>query len=92
MSQENVEIVRRAWEFDVHGGGDRAEALETFDPDVVWCPVEEGPSFGLDAAVLDYVERWKATWEELEIGPTGSAGDRGPPTRNPALAGASRCA
>ena len=66
MSQENVEIVRRAWEFEAYGSADRAEALATFDPNVVYTPVEEGPSYGLDA-LLDYIERWEAVWEELEM-------------------------
>jgi ketosteroid isomerase-like protein len=66
MSEENVEIVRRAWEFEAYGSADRAEALATFDPNVVYTPVEEGPSDGLDA-LLDYIERWGAVWEELEM-------------------------
>ena len=65
MSQENVEIVRRSWELEVSERHDRAKALETFDPDVVWNPVEEGPSYGLDA-YMDYYRRWEAPWEDLE--------------------------
>ena len=33
-SQENVEIVRRAFAFEIDGVGDRAEAEAIFDPDV----------------------------------------------------------
>ena len=74
MSQENVEIVRRSWELEVSERHARAKALEahaallleTFDPDVVWNPVEEGPSYGLDA-YLDYSRRWEAPWENLEM-------------------------
>jgi ketosteroid isomerase-like protein len=66
MSEENVEIVRRSWENEVSERHTRAKALETFDPDVVWNPVEEGPSYGLDA-YLDYNRRWEAPWEDLEM-------------------------
>jgi ketosteroid isomerase-like protein len=65
MSQENVEIVRRAWEFEAFGRDYRAEALTVYDPDVVVTPLEEGPSYGLDA-YLEYFERWFAAWEMLE--------------------------
>ncbi|HEX2371180.1 MAG TPA: hypothetical protein VHI33_01060 [Solirubrobacterales bacterium] len=46
MSQENVEIVRRAFAYEVYGHGDRAEAEAIFDPYVVMNPTEEGPSCG----------------------------------------------
>ncbi len=66
MSQENVEIVRRAWEIEAFGRDDyRAEVLTVYDSDVVVAPLEEEPSYGLDA-YLDYIERWFAAWEELE--------------------------
>jgi len=44
MSEENVEIVRRAFAYEVYGVGDRAEAEAIFDPDVVMNPTDEGPS------------------------------------------------
>jgi ketosteroid isomerase-like protein len=66
MSQENVEIVRRAFAFEVHGRGDPAGALADFDPDLVLNPVEEAPSHGPDA-VRDYYERWESSWEELKV-------------------------
>ena len=65
MSQENVEIVRRAFAYEIYGVGDRAEAEAIFDPKVVIDPTEEGPSFGLDA-IRDNIERWRSAWEELE--------------------------
>jgi hypothetical protein len=34
MSQENVEIVRRAFTYVFHEGGDRAEAEAIFEPQV----------------------------------------------------------
>jgi ketosteroid isomerase-like protein len=66
MSQQNVEIVRRAFAYEVYGHGDRAEAEALFDPYVVINPAEEGPSYGLDA-VRDNFEHWKGAWEELEV-------------------------
>ncbi len=65
MSQENVEIVRRAFAFKVQGLGDPAEALADFDPDVVLTSVEAGPSQGRDA-IRDNLERWKSAWAESE--------------------------
>src|SRR6266542_3101192 len=66
MSQENVEIVRRAFEYEMYGRGDRAEAMAIFDPDFVMTPVEEGSSYGLDAT-RDNFERWRSAWEEFEV-------------------------
>jgi ketosteroid isomerase-like protein len=66
MSQENVEIVRRAFAFEIYGVGDRADAEKIFDPSVVINPTEEGPSYGLDA-IRDNFEHWKGAWEELEV-------------------------
>jgi ketosteroid isomerase-like protein len=66
MSAENVEIVRRAFAYEVYGLGDRAEAEAIFDPYVVMNPTEEGPSYGLDA-IRDNFAHWKAAWEELDV-------------------------
>jgi ketosteroid isomerase-like protein len=66
MSQENVEVVRRAFAYEVYGRGDRAEAEAIFDPYVVMKPTEEGPSHGLDA-VRDNFEHWQEAWDELEV-------------------------
>ena len=40
MSEENVEIVRRAFAYEIYGVGDRAEAEAIFDPNVVMNPIE----------------------------------------------------
>ncbi len=64
MSEENVEIVRRSWGLEVSEPHARAKALETFDPEVVWNPVDERPSYGLDA-YLDYNRRWEARGKTL---------------------------
>src|SRR5262245_44225369 len=77
MSQENVEIVRRAWEYEIDGRGARAEAEAIYDPDVVRKPCEEGPSYGIDA-IRDNFEHWQGAWEELEVSAEEfiDAGDR----------------
>jgi ketosteroid isomerase-like protein len=66
MSQENVEIVRRAFAYEIHGVGDRAEAEEIFDPNVLMNPSNEGPSHGFGAMRDDY-ERWASVFEELSV-------------------------
>jgi hypothetical protein len=63
MSQENVEIVRRAFAYEIYGVGDRAEAEAIFDPQVVMNPSDEGPSYGFDAMRSDF-ERWASVFEE----------------------------
>jgi ketosteroid isomerase-like protein len=66
MSEENVEIVRRAFAYEYYGLGDRAEAEAIFDHNFVMNPTEEGPSYGLDA-IRDNVERWASAWEDLQV-------------------------
>ncbi len=58
--------MRRAVAFEFSGRGDRAEAEAIFAPGFVMNPLEEGPSYGLDA-IRDNIEHWKAAWEELEV-------------------------
>src|SRR3954452_14749517 len=65
MSQENVELVRRAFEYEVSGHG-TAEVLASFDPYVVMKPVEEGASYGVEA-IRDNFEHWQSAWENLEV-------------------------
>jgi len=64
MSEENVKIVQRAFDVFHSGDADRAEALATIDPNVVYTPVEDGPSSGL-SAIRDQFKRWESSWEEL---------------------------
>ena len=61
-----MEIVRRAFAYEVYGHGDRAEAEAIFDPNVVMKPVEEGASYGRDA-IRDNFEHWQGAWEDLEV-------------------------
>jgi ketosteroid isomerase-like protein len=65
MSQENVEIVRRAFEYEISGRGE-PEVLAIFDPDVVMKPVEEGASYGVEA-IRDNFEHWQSAWEDLVV-------------------------
>jgi ketosteroid isomerase-like protein len=66
MSEENVEVVRKAIAYEYHGVGDRAEAEAIFDPDVVLNPIDEGPSHGPDEMRYDW-ERWASAFEELRV-------------------------
>ena len=63
MSQESVDIARRAFEFEIYG---RGEAAAIFDPDVVMNPLEEEALCGL-GAIRDNFEHWKAAWDGLEV-------------------------
>ena len=66
MSEENVEIVRRAFAYEYYGIGGRAEAEAIFDPHVVMNPTDEAPSEGLHAIRADF-ERWASAWEDLKV-------------------------
>src|SRR3954447_9097123 len=64
MSEENVEVVRKAIAYEYCGVGDRAEAEAIFDPQVVLNPIDEGPSHGPDEMRYDW-ERWASALEGL---------------------------
>jgi ketosteroid isomerase-like protein len=70
MSEENVEIVRKAIAYEYDGVGDRAEAEAIFDPQVVMNPIHEGldeePAYGPDAMRDDW-KRWASAFEELNV-------------------------
>jgi ketosteroid isomerase-like protein len=65
MSQENVEVVRRAWEYEMFGRGGE-EAAAHFASDVVMNPVEEAPSYGR-AAIRDNIQRFASAWDDLQM-------------------------
>src|SRR5215475_3066335 len=65
MSEENVEIVRGAFQYLASGLGG-SEVLASFDPDVVMKPVETGATYGLNA-IRDNFERWKSTFGEIDV-------------------------
>jgi ketosteroid isomerase-like protein len=62
MSQRNVEIVRRFL------SADDDEALTLADPGIVWNPIEELPTQGLDA-VRASLAHWKADWDDYKVVP-----------------------
>jgi ketosteroid isomerase-like protein len=66
MSHENVEIVRRAWEYEMFGRGGGDDPLADFAPDIVMNPVEEEPSYGREA-IRENFQRFETAWEELEV-------------------------
>jgi ketosteroid isomerase-like protein len=66
MSEENVEVVRRAFAYEVYGVGDRAVAEAIFDPNVMMNPTDERPSYGFEAMRSDY-KRWASAFDELEV-------------------------
>jgi ketosteroid isomerase-like protein len=75
MSQENVEVVRRTFEY--YSRGDYAEAAALLAPDVHWEIGQELPAQGRDA-VRRMWERWDSGWQELETVPEEfiDAGDK----------------
>jgi ketosteroid isomerase-like protein len=66
MSQENIEVVRKAIAYEYDGIGDRAEAEAIFDSDVVLNPTDEAPSSGFGAMRSD-MERWASAFDELTV-------------------------
>jgi ketosteroid isomerase-like protein len=65
MSQENVEVVRRAWEYEMFGRGGE-DAVADFASDFVMNPVEEEPSYGR-AAIRDNIQRFASAWDNLQM-------------------------
>ena len=75
MSQENVEIVRRAFADYAREGMQPQRGY--LAPEVVWNPADEVPQHG-EEAVLAYMARWENEWEDLKAIPEEllDAGDR----------------
>ena len=63
MSEENVEIIRRAFSDYAREGIKPGRGY--LAPDVVWNPTDETPQHG-EEAVLAYMERWENEWEDLK--------------------------
>jgi ketosteroid isomerase-like protein len=63
MSQENVEVVREAW--DAYSRGDYDRVAGFHDPHIVVVTVEDGAVYGNDAVLANY-ERWNEAWEGAE--------------------------
>ena len=66
MSEESIEVVRKAIAYEYYGVGDRAEAEAIFDPQVVLNPIDEAASSGFDAMRAD-MERWASAFDELKV-------------------------
>jgi ketosteroid isomerase-like protein len=66
VSEENVEIVKRALAYEYEGVGDRADAESIFDPNVVLNPADEKPSSGYDA-MRDDMKRWASAFDDLRV-------------------------
>jgi ketosteroid isomerase-like protein len=66
VSEENVEVVRKAIAYEYYGVGDRAVAEAIFDPNVVLNPMDEEASSGFDAMRAD-MERWSSAFDELTV-------------------------
>ena len=63
MSQENVEIVREAWDAYSRGDYDRVE--EFHDPHIVVVTLEDGVVYGNTDVLANY-ERWNEAWMGAE--------------------------
>jgi ketosteroid isomerase-like protein len=66
MSQENVQIVRRAFEYETYGRGRRSAVEADFDPKVVLKPYEERAAIGREH-ILDNITHWRGAWDSLEV-------------------------
>ena len=71
MSQENVDVVRRAW--DCWIAGDMDQLFTFFHPEVVWSTTnfegwpEDDVYQGHDG-VRRFFEQWRASWDRYEAG------------------------
>ena len=63
MAQENVEIVREA--YDAYSRGDYDRLAGIHDPHIVVISLEDGALYGNDAVLANY-ERWNEAWEGAE--------------------------
>jgi ketosteroid isomerase-like protein len=84
MSQENVEIVRRAFETFAQEG---PEAMVAFgDPDIeLWLPsgmIQAGGTYRGHEAVVEWIKEWAEAWEEKQGArgvPLGRSAGNAPP-------------
>ena len=63
MSQENVELVREAW--DAYSRGDYDRIAGFHDPHIVVITLEDGVLYGNNAVLANY-KRWNEAWERAE--------------------------
>ena len=71
MSQENVEVVRRAFEIFAREGPEAV--VDFWDPEIeLWLPsgmIQAGGTYRGHAAVLDWMREWAEAWEEIDYKP-----------------------
>jgi ketosteroid isomerase-like protein len=65
MSEENVEVVKRL--FSALEADDLATALQVFDAEVEWSPME-GTYHGIEGVGASFIE-WMEPWDEHRIEP-----------------------
>ena len=68
MSQENVEIVRAA--FDAYSRGDMESVLRLMDPEIVVAQrpeVPDGRTLHGHAGVMDAVAAWPEQWDDYQL-------------------------
>jgi ketosteroid isomerase-like protein len=63
MPEENVEVVREAYDAYSRGDYDRLEGIH--DPHIVVVTLEDGVVYGNDAVLANY-KRWNEAWERAE--------------------------
>ena len=63
MAQQNVEIVREAW--DAYSRGDYDRVAGFHDAHIVVVTLEDGVVYGNDAVLANY-KRWNEAWESAE--------------------------
>ena len=66
MSEENVEVVREAW--DAYSRGDYDRIAGFHDPHIVVVTLEDGALYGNNAVLANY-QRWNEAWEGAETTP-----------------------
>ncbi len=71
MSQENVEIVRRA--FETFAAQGPQAMVDFWDPEIeLWLPsglIQAGGTYRGHAAVLNWMKEWAEAWEEIDYTP-----------------------
>ena len=71
MSQENVEVVRRA--FEAFAAQGPQAMVDFWDPEIeLWLPsglIQSGGTYRGHAAVLDWMKEWAEAWDEIDYTP-----------------------
>ena len=71
MSQENLEVVRRA--FEAFAAQGPQAMVDYWDPEIeLWLPsglIQSGGTYRGHAAVLDWMKEWAEAWDEIDYTP-----------------------